>query len=137
MTPHHIFTLADGSPMRAERLCLADIFMGRFGRLTLRKIEAVCSKRAESYSELRPSASNFTRAVMRHRCSRTITRSVRIVSIASFMSIFKNLHDWKTLLFDDARRFSAPCCALQKIHIGWHWVRRVSIKPRADHLRIP
>ena len=42
VTPHHIFTLADGSPMRAERLCLADIFMGRFGRLTLRRIEAIC-----------------------------------------------------------------------------------------------
>jgi hypothetical protein len=39
VTPHHIFTLADGSPMRAERLCLADILVGRFGRLTLRKIE--------------------------------------------------------------------------------------------------
>jgi hypothetical protein len=42
VTPHHIFTLADGSPMRAERLCLADVLVGRFSRLTLRKIEAVC-----------------------------------------------------------------------------------------------
>jgi hypothetical protein len=41
VTPHHIFTLADGSPMRAERLCLSDILVGRFGRLTLSKIEAV------------------------------------------------------------------------------------------------
>jgi hypothetical protein len=41
VTPHHIFTLADGSPMRAERLCLADILVGRFGRLTLKKIEAI------------------------------------------------------------------------------------------------
>jgi hypothetical protein len=41
VTPHHIFTLADGSPMRAERLCLADIFAGRFGRVTLKKIEAI------------------------------------------------------------------------------------------------
>lgn len=41
VTPHHIFTLADGSPIRAERLCLADILVGRFGRLTLRKIEAI------------------------------------------------------------------------------------------------
>ena len=41
VTPHHIFTLADGSPMRAERLCMSDILVGRFGRLTLRKIEAV------------------------------------------------------------------------------------------------
>lgn len=39
VTPHHVFTLADGSPMRAERLCLADILVGRFGRLTLQKIE--------------------------------------------------------------------------------------------------
>ena len=41
VTPHHIFTLVDGSPMRAERLCLADILVGRHGRLTLRKIEAI------------------------------------------------------------------------------------------------
>src|ERR1700723_344542 len=41
VTPHHIFTLADGSPMRAERLCLADIFTGRFGRITLKKIEKI------------------------------------------------------------------------------------------------
>ena len=40
-TPHHIFTLADGSPMRAERLCLSDVLVGRFGRLTLKKIEAI------------------------------------------------------------------------------------------------
>ena len=41
VTPHHMFTLADGSPMRAERLCLSDIFVARFGRVTLRKIETV------------------------------------------------------------------------------------------------
>jgi hypothetical protein len=44
VTPHHIFTLADGSPMRAERLCLSDIFMGRFGRITLRKIETIAEE---------------------------------------------------------------------------------------------
>lgn len=41
VTPHHIFTLADGSPMRAERLCLSDILVGRFGHLTLKRIEAI------------------------------------------------------------------------------------------------
>ena len=41
VTPHHIFTLADGSPMRAERLCLCDILVGRFGRVTLKRIEAI------------------------------------------------------------------------------------------------
>ncbi|MGA8768696.1 MAG: Hint domain-containing protein [Candidatus Acidiferrales bacterium] len=41
VTPHHIFTLADGSPMRAERLCLSDILIGRFGRVTLKRIEAI------------------------------------------------------------------------------------------------
>ncbi|HTZ74703.1 MAG TPA: Hint domain-containing protein [Candidatus Aquilonibacter sp.] len=41
VTPHHMFTLADGSPMRAERLCLSDVFVARFGRVTLKKIEAV------------------------------------------------------------------------------------------------
>jgi hypothetical protein len=44
VTPHHIFTLADGSPMRAERLCLSDVLVGRFARLTLRKIEAIVEK---------------------------------------------------------------------------------------------
>ncbi len=41
VTPHHIFTLADGSPIRAERLCLCDVLVGRFGRVTLKKIEAI------------------------------------------------------------------------------------------------
>ena len=41
VTPHHIFTLADGSPMRAERLCLSDVLVGRFGRITLKKIETI------------------------------------------------------------------------------------------------
>ena len=42
VTPHHIFTLADGSPMRAERLCLADILIGRDARrLTLQRIETI------------------------------------------------------------------------------------------------
>ena len=41
VTPHHIFTLADGSPMRAERLCLSDVLVGRFGRVTLKRIEAI------------------------------------------------------------------------------------------------
>jgi hypothetical protein len=44
VTPHHIFTLADGSPMRAERLCLSDVLLGRFARLTLRRIETVCEE---------------------------------------------------------------------------------------------
>jgi len=44
VTPHHIFTLADGSPMRAERLCLSDILVGRFGRLTLKRIEVVAAE---------------------------------------------------------------------------------------------
>ncbi len=39
VTPHHIFTLADGSPMRAERLCLSDVLVGRFGRVTLQRIK--------------------------------------------------------------------------------------------------
>lgn len=41
VTPHHIFTLADGSPMRADRLCLCDILIGRFGHITLKRIETV------------------------------------------------------------------------------------------------
>jgi hypothetical protein len=47
VTPHHIFTLADGSPMRAERLCLADVLVGRFSKLTIRKIEAISDNAAK------------------------------------------------------------------------------------------
>jgi hypothetical protein len=50
VTPHHIFTLADGSPMRAERLCLSDVFIGRFARLTLTRIEAISASAARSTS---------------------------------------------------------------------------------------
>jgi len=50
VTPHHIFTLADGSPMRAERLCLSDILVGRFARLTLTKIEVVTASRSAGVS---------------------------------------------------------------------------------------
>ncbi|HLW83354.1 MAG TPA: Hint domain-containing protein [Candidatus Acidoferrales bacterium] len=41
VTPHHVFTLVDDAPVRAERLCLGDILMGRYGWLTLKKIEVV------------------------------------------------------------------------------------------------
>lgn len=41
VTPHHVFTLADESPVRADRLCLGDILVGRNGWLTLQKIELV------------------------------------------------------------------------------------------------
>ena len=41
VTPHHVFTLADGSPVRADRLCLCDILIGRFGFVTLKRIETV------------------------------------------------------------------------------------------------
>lgn len=41
VTPHHVFTLADGSPMRTEKLCLADLLCGREGRLLISKIETV------------------------------------------------------------------------------------------------
>ncbi|HEV2490942.1 MAG TPA: hypothetical protein VGT03_14140 [Candidatus Acidoferrales bacterium] len=41
VTPQHVFTLADGAPVRAERLCLSDILVGRQGNLTLKQIEVV------------------------------------------------------------------------------------------------
>jgi hypothetical protein len=56
VTPHHIFTLADGSPMRAERLCLSDIFVGRFGRVTLKKIEVVTPNSGDEFAGARPSS---------------------------------------------------------------------------------
>jgi hypothetical protein len=44
VTPHHVFTLADGAPVRAERLCLGDILVGRAGRLTLKRIELLLER---------------------------------------------------------------------------------------------
>lgn len=59
VTPHHIFTLADGSPMRAERLCLSDVLVGRFGRLTIRKIEAIAEDSRKVTVSCEPSQEFF------------------------------------------------------------------------------
>ena len=59
VTPHHIFTLADGSPMRAERLCLSDILVGRFGHLTLKRIEAVAEESQKVTVSCEPSHEFF------------------------------------------------------------------------------
>jgi hypothetical protein len=70
VTPHHIFTLADGSPMRAERLCLSDILVGRFGRLTLKKIEAIVEDAQKVTVSCEPShqffAGHFAATVLTH-----------------------------------------------------------------------
>lgn len=47
VTPYHVFTLADDAPVRAERLCLGDILVGRFGWLTLKKIEVIVEEGAK------------------------------------------------------------------------------------------
>lgn len=47
VTPHHIFTLADEAPVRADRLCLGDILVGNYGWLTLRKIEVIVEDSAK------------------------------------------------------------------------------------------
>ncbi|MHB8413270.1 MAG: Hint domain-containing protein [Candidatus Acidiferrales bacterium] len=47
VTPHHVFTVADGAPVRAERLCLGDILVGRFSLLTLKRIELVVEEGAK------------------------------------------------------------------------------------------
>ena len=47
VTPHHVFTLAGDAPVRAERLCLGDILVGRFGWLTLKKIEVIAEEGAK------------------------------------------------------------------------------------------
>jgi len=59
VTPHHIFTLADGSPMRAERLCLSDILVGRFARLTLTKIEVISPSALGASRSARVSPANL------------------------------------------------------------------------------
>ncbi|MGH9734657.1 MAG: Hint domain-containing protein [Candidatus Acidiferrales bacterium] len=41
VTPHHVFTLVGGSPVRADRLCLCDIFVARLGFVTVKRIETV------------------------------------------------------------------------------------------------
>lgn len=70
VTPHHIFTLADGAPMRAERLCMCDILVGRFGRVTLSKIELVVEKSQKVTVSCAPShqffAGRFAAAVLTH-----------------------------------------------------------------------
>ena len=102
VTPHHIFTLADGSPMRAERLCLRDIFVGRFGR----HAEAHRSdrrNRAESLRELRADAPILRRPPRAPRSSRTTTHS---------------RHDRPPLLPDHARRLAAPLGALREFALA-------------------
>lgn len=59
VTPHHVFTLADGAPVRAERLCLGDILVGRMGRLTLKKIELVVEDGAKVIVTCEPSHEFF------------------------------------------------------------------------------
>jgi len=70
VTPHHIFTLADGAPMRAERLCMCDILVGRFGRLTLSKIEVIAEESQKVTVSCAPShqffAGRFAAAVLTH-----------------------------------------------------------------------
>ena len=70
VTPHHVFTLADGAPVRAERLCLGDILVGRMGRLTLKKIELVSEEGAKVIVTCEPSheffAGRATASVLTH-----------------------------------------------------------------------
>jgi hypothetical protein len=70
VTPHHIFTLADGSPMRAERLCLSDILVGRFGRLTLKRIEVITEESRKVTVSCAPQhqffAGRYTASVLTH-----------------------------------------------------------------------
>lgn len=70
VTPHHIFTLADGSPMRAERLCLSDVLVGRFGRLTIKRIEAIFEKAHKVIVSCEPSheffAGRYAATVLTH-----------------------------------------------------------------------
>ncbi|MHB8754951.1 MAG: Hint domain-containing protein [Candidatus Acidiferrales bacterium] len=47
VTPHHVFTVADGAPVRAERLCLGDILVGRYNLLTLKRIELIVEEGAK------------------------------------------------------------------------------------------
>jgi hypothetical protein len=70
VTPHHIFTLADGAPMRAERLCMCDVLVGRFGRVTLSKVELMVEKSQKVTVSCAPShqffAGRFAASVLTH-----------------------------------------------------------------------
>lgn len=59
VTPHHVFTLADGAPVRAERLCLTDILEGRDCRLTLSRIELVIEDGAKVLMTCEPEPEFF------------------------------------------------------------------------------
>ncbi|HEV2206635.1 MAG TPA: Hint domain-containing protein [Candidatus Acidoferrales bacterium] len=70
VTPHHVFTLADKSPVRADRLCLCDIFIARFGFVTLKRIETVVQDSQKVTISCEPSpeffAGRFTASVLTH-----------------------------------------------------------------------
>lgn len=59
VTPHHVFTLADGAPVRAERLCLTDILEGRIGRVTLSRIELIVEDGAKVLMTCEPEPEFF------------------------------------------------------------------------------
>ena len=70
VTPHHIFTLADGSPMRADRLCLCDILISRFGWVSLTRIETVLEESQKVTVSCEPSpeffAGRFAASILTH-----------------------------------------------------------------------
>lgn len=70
VTPHHIFTLADRSPVRADRLCLCDVFIARFGFVTLKRIETVTADSQKVTVSCEPTpeffAGRFTATVLTH-----------------------------------------------------------------------
>ncbi|HEV2340319.1 MAG TPA: hypothetical protein VGS15_00805 [Candidatus Acidoferrales bacterium] len=59
VTPHHVLTLADGAPVRAERLCLTDILEGRIGRVTLSRIELIVEDGAKVLMTCEPEPEFF------------------------------------------------------------------------------
>ena len=70
VTPHHIFTLADGSPVRADRLCLCDILICRFGWVSLTRIETVLEESHKVTVSCEPSpeffAGRFAASILTH-----------------------------------------------------------------------
>jgi len=70
VTPHHIFTLADGSPMRAERLYMSDMLIGRFGRVTIKRIETVFEEAQKVIVSCEPTreffAGRFAASILTH-----------------------------------------------------------------------
>ena len=78
--------------MRAERLCLSDVFVGRFGRLTLKRIEAVTEESRKVTISCEPShqfyAGQHSASILTHEIHVQFVAGV-LVRAGSFRILFE------------------------------------------------